>query len=174
MKYISLFVCFFIGLQTLNVPDYERLISNIESKVEIVDESKASFLSLKCRDVTNAIQIEKADLICRIEIQSQKKDKLESKYIQKKNSYELKKLEYGLDLNAIQKQDCMIQSYWIDKDLTKCFNEYKCSQNQYLKSRKQWKKNKHKLDLCESYLTRLDNCQKRLFERFSSCVPGMA
>ena len=28
MKYISLFVCFFIGLQTLNVPDYERLISN--------------------------------------------------------------------------------------------------------------------------------------------------
>ena len=48
MKYISLFVCFFIGLQTLNVPDYERLISNIESKVEIVDESKASFLSLKC------------------------------------------------------------------------------------------------------------------------------
>ena len=168
MKYISLFVCFFIGLQTLNVPDYERLISNIESKVEIVDESKASFLSLKCRDVTNAIQIEKADLICRIEIQSQKKDKLESKYIQKKNYYELKKLEYGLDLNAIQKQDCMIQSYWIDKDLTKCFNEYKCSQNQYLKSRKQWKKNKHKLDLCESYLTRLDNCQKRLFERFSS------
>ena len=85
MKYISLFVCFFIGLQTLNVPDYERLISNIESKVEIVNESKASFLSLKCRDVTNAIQNEKADLICRIEIQSQKKDKLESKYIQKKN-----------------------------------------------------------------------------------------
>ena len=84
MKCISLFVCFFIGLQTLNVPDYERLISNIESKVEIVDESKASFLSLKCRDVTNAIQIEQADLICRIEIQSQKKDKLESKYIQKK------------------------------------------------------------------------------------------
>ena len=30
MKYISLFVCFFIGLQTLNAPDYERLISNIE------------------------------------------------------------------------------------------------------------------------------------------------
>ena len=86
MKCISLFVCFFIGLQTLNVPDYERLISNIESKVEIVDESKASFLSLKCRDVTNAIQNEKADLICRIEIQSQKKDKLESKYIQKKKS----------------------------------------------------------------------------------------
>ncbi len=55
MKYISLFVCFFIGLQTLNVPDYERLISNIESKVEIIDESKASFLSLKCRDVSNAI-----------------------------------------------------------------------------------------------------------------------
>lgn len=47
MKYISLFVCFFIGLQTLNVPDYEMLVSNIESKVEVVDQDKASFLSLR-------------------------------------------------------------------------------------------------------------------------------
>ena len=90
MKYISLFVCFFIGLQTLNVPDYERLISNIESKVEIVDESKASFLSLKCRDVTNAIQIEKADLICRIEIQSQKKNNLDQNIYRKRIIMNLK------------------------------------------------------------------------------------
>lgn len=90
MKYISLFVCFFIGLQTLNVPDYERLISNIESKVEIVDESKASFLSLKCRDVTNAIQIEKADLICRIEIQSQKKINLNQNIYRKRTIMNLK------------------------------------------------------------------------------------
>lgn len=90
MKYISLFVCFFIGLQTLNVPDYERLISNIESKVEIVDESKASFLSLKCRDVTNAIQIEKADLICRIEIQSQKRINLNQNIYRKRTIMNLK------------------------------------------------------------------------------------
>lgn len=90
MKYISLFVCFFIGLQTLNVPDYERLISNIESKVEIVDESKASFLSLKCRDVTNAIQIEQADLICRIEIQSQKKINLNQNIYRKRTIMNLK------------------------------------------------------------------------------------
>lgn len=90
MKYISLFVCFFIGLQTLNVPDYERLISNIESKVEIVDESKASFLSLKCRDVTNAIQNEKADLICRIEIQSQKRINLNQNIYRKRIIMNLK------------------------------------------------------------------------------------
>lgn len=90
MKYISLFVCFFIGLQTLNVPDYERLISNIESKVEIVDESKASFLSLKCRDVTNAIQNEKADLICRIEIQSQKRINLNQNIYRKRTIMNLK------------------------------------------------------------------------------------
>lgn len=90
MKYISLFVCFFIGLQTLNVPDYERLISNIESKAEIVDESKASFLSLKCRDVTNAIQIEKADLICRIEIQSQKRINLNQNIYRKRTIMNLK------------------------------------------------------------------------------------
>lgn len=32
MKCISLFVCFFIGLQSMIVPSYEVLISNIEPK----------------------------------------------------------------------------------------------------------------------------------------------
>lgn len=72
------------------MPDYERLISNIESKVEIVDESKASFLSLKCRDVTNAIQNEKADLICRIEIQSQKRINLNQNIYRKRTIMNLK------------------------------------------------------------------------------------
>ena len=168
MKYISLFVCFFIGLKSMIVPSYDTLISNIESKVEVVDKDKASFLSLKCRDVSNSIHKDYEDLNCRMDSQSQKLEDLKLSYKQKKNYYELKKLEYSLDLNRIQKQDLMFQSYWIDKDLTKCFNEYKRSQIQYLKSKKQWKKNKHELDLYESYLTRLNHCQKRLFERFSS------
>lgn len=168
MKCISLFVCFFIGLQTLNIPDYEMLVSNIESKVEVVDQDKASFLSLKCRDVSNAVYKDQEDLISSMDSQSQKLEDLKLSYKQKKNYYELKKMEYGLDLVSIQKQDLIFQSYWIDKDLTKCFNEYKCSQNEYLKSKKRWVKNKHKLDLYASYLTRLDNCQKRLFSRFSS------
>ena len=168
MKCISLFVCFFIGLQSLNVPDYERLVSNIESKVEVVDQDKASFLSLKCRDVSNAIQNKQEDLNCRMDSQSQKLEDLELLYKQKKNYYELKKMEYGLNLVSIQKQNLIFQSYWIDKDLTKCFHEYKCSQNDYLKSKKQWVKNKHKLDLYASFLTRLDTCQKRLFSRFST------
>ena len=136
MKCISLFVCFFIGLQSLNVPDYERLVSNIESKVEVVDQDKASFLSLKCRDVSNAIQNKQEDLNCRMDSQSQKLEDLKLSYKQKKNYYELKKMEYGLNLVSIQKQNLIFQSYWIDKDLTKCFNEYKCSQNDYLKSKK--------------------------------------
>ena len=168
MKCISLFVCFFIGFQTLNIPDYEMLVSNIESKVEVVDQDKASFLSLKCRDVSNAVYKDQEDLISSMDSQSQKLEDLKLSYKQKKNYYELKKMEYGLDLVFIQKQDLIFQSYWIDKDLTKSFNEYKCSQNEYLKSKKRWVKNKHKLDLYASYLTRLDNCQKRLFSRFSS------
>lgn len=47
MKCISLFVCFFIGLQSMIVPSYEVLISNIESKVDTIHEDRASFLSLK-------------------------------------------------------------------------------------------------------------------------------
>ena len=95
---------------------------------------------MKCRDVSNAIQIEQEDLNCRMDSQGQKLEDLKLRYTQKKKYYELKKLEYSLDLNRIQKQDLMFQSYWIDKDLTKCFNEYKCSQNQYLKSRKHGKR----------------------------------
>lgn len=34
MKCISLFVCFFTGLQSMVVPSYEVLISDIESKVD--------------------------------------------------------------------------------------------------------------------------------------------
>lgn len=51
MKCISLFVCFFISLQSMIVPSYEVLISNIESKVDTIHEDRASFLSLKCRDI---------------------------------------------------------------------------------------------------------------------------
>ena len=134
----------------------------------MVDQDKASFLSLKCRDVSNAIQNKQEDLNCRMDSQSQKLEDLKLSYKQKKNYYELKKMEYGLNLVSIQKQNLIFQSYWIDKDLTKCLNEYKCSQNDYLKSKKQWVKNKHKLDLYASFLTRLDTCQKRLFSRFST------
>lgn len=52
MKYISLFVCFFIGIQSTPYPGYEALISELENKVELVNEDKASFLSMKCRDVS--------------------------------------------------------------------------------------------------------------------------
>lgn len=55
MKCISLFVCFFIGLQSMVVPSYEVLISNIESKVDTIHEDRASFLSLKCRDIAMCI-----------------------------------------------------------------------------------------------------------------------
>lgn len=85
MKYISLFVCFFIGLQTLHIPDYEMLVSNIESKVEVVDQDKASFLSLKCRDVSNAIQIEQEDLNCRMDSQGQKLEDLKLRYTKKRS-----------------------------------------------------------------------------------------
>ena len=136
MKCISLFVCFFIGLQSMVVPSYEVLISNIESKVDTVDENQASFLSMKCRDVSKSIEFKQTNLMARVEKQEKCVDELERRYKQKKNYYELKKLEYSLELNTIQKQDLMFQSYWIDKDLTKCFNEYKRSQNQYLKSKK--------------------------------------
>lgn len=70
MKCISLFVCFFISLQSMIVPSYEVLISNIESKVDTIHEDRASFLSLKCRDIAMDVTSKKTDL--RIEMDKQK------------------------------------------------------------------------------------------------------
>lgn len=42
MKCISL-LSVFIGLQSMIVPSYEVLISNIESKVDTIHEDRASF-----------------------------------------------------------------------------------------------------------------------------------
>ena len=80
MKCISLFVCFFIGLQSMIVPSYEVLISNIESKVDTIHEDRASFLSLKCRDIAMDVTSKKTDL--RIEMDKQEKcvDELERRY----------------------------------------------------------------------------------------------
>ncbi len=68
MKCISLFVCFFIGLQSMIVPSYEVLISNIESKVDTIHEDRASFLSLKCRDIAMDVTSKKTDLRIEMEI----------------------------------------------------------------------------------------------------------
>ena len=85
MKCISLFVCFFISLQSMIVPSYEVLISNIESKVDTIHEDRASFLSLKCRDIAMDVTSKKTDL--RIEMDKQEKcvDELERRYKHKKN-----------------------------------------------------------------------------------------
>ncbi len=108
MKCISLFVCFFIGLQSMIVPSYEVLISNIESKVDTIHEDRASFLSLKCRDIAMDVTSKKTDL--RIEMDKQEKcvDELKDKH--KKNYYELKKMEYGLELQAIQRKQLHLVS----------------------------------------------------------------
>ena len=45
MKCISLFVCFFIGLQSVSISTYDALITGLENKVEVISEDKASFLS---------------------------------------------------------------------------------------------------------------------------------
>lgn len=174
MKCISLFVCFFIGLQSMIVPSYEVLISNIESKVDTIHEDRASFLSLKCRDIAMDVTSKKTDL--RIEMDKQEKcvDELERRYKHKKNFYELKKMEYGLELQAIQRNNSLLYPYKIQKNLALYFDEYRNVELEYLKHKKQFDKNQNTLLLYDEYLERLSNCQSRLLKRFSHCVPGMA
>ena len=168
MKCISLFVCFFIGLQSMVVPSYEVLISNIESKVDTVDENRASFLSLKCRDVSKSIEFKQTNLMARVEKQEKCVDELERRYKQKKNYYELKKLEYGFELQAIQRNNSILYPYKIQKNLGLYFEEYREIEVDYLKQKKQLDKNQNTLLLYDEYLKRLSNCQNYLFKRFSN------
>ena len=168
MKCISLFVCFFIGLQSMVVPSYEVLISNIESKVDTVDENQASFLSMKCRDVSKSIEFKQTNLMARVEKQEKCVDELERRYKQKKNYYELKKLEYGFELQTIQKNNSILYPYKIQKNLELYFDEYREIEVEYLKHKKQLDKNQNTLLLYDEYLKRLSNCQSRLFKRFSN------
>ena len=167
MKCISLFVCFFLSLQSMIVPSYEVLISNIESKVDTIHEDRASFLSLKCRDIAMDVISKKTDL--RIEMDKQEKcvDELERRYKQKKNYYELKKMEYGLELQTIQRNNSILYPYKIQKNLSLYFDEYRNVEVEYLKHKKQFDKNQNTLLLYDEYLERLSNCQSRLLKRFS-------
>lgn len=167
MKCISLFVCFFISLQSMIVPSYEVLISNIESKVDTIHEDRASFLSLKCRNIEMDVTSKKTDL--RIEMDKQEKcvDELERRYKHKKNYYELKKMEYGLELQTIQRNNSILYPYKIQKNLSLYFDEYRNVEVEYLKHKKQFDKNQNTLLLYDEYLERLSNCQSRLFKRFS-------
>lgn len=167
MKCISLFVCFFVGLQSMVVPSYEVLISNIESKVDTVDENQASFLSMKCRDVSKSIEFKQTNLMARVEKQEKNVDELERRYKQKKNYYELKKMEYGLELQTIQRNNSILYPYKIQKNLALYFDEYRNVEVEYLKHKKQFDKNQNTLLLYDEYLERLSNCQSRLFKRFS-------
>ena len=168
MKCISLFVYFFIGLQSMVVPSYEVLISNIESKVDTVDENRASFLSMKCRDVSKSIEFKQTNLMARVEKQEKCVDELERRYKQKKNYYELKKLEYGFELQAIQRNNSILYPYKIQKNLELYFEEYREIEVEYLKHKKQLDKNQNTLLLYDEYLKRLSNCQNYLFKRFSN------
>lgn len=168
MKCISLFVCFFIGLQSMVVPSYEVLISNIESKVDTVDENQASFLSMKCRDVSKSIEFKQTNLMARVEKQEKCVDELERRYKQKKNYYELKKLEYGFELQTIQRNNSILYPYKIQKNLELYFEEYREIEVEYLKHKKQLDKNQNTLLLYDEYLKRLSNCQNYLFKRFSN------
>ena len=168
MKCISLFVCFFIGLQSMVVPSYEVLISNIESKVDTVDENQASFLSMKCRDASKSIEFKQTNLMARVEKQEKCVDELERRYKQKKNYYELKKLEYGFELQAIQRNNSILYPYKIQKNLGLYLDEYRDMEIKYLKHKKQLDKNQNTLLLYDEYLKRLSNCQNYLFKRFSN------
>ena len=150
------------------VPSYEVLISNIESKVDTVDENRASFLSLKCRDVSKSIEFKQTNLMARVEKQEKCVDELERRYKQKKNYYELKKLEYGFELQAIQRNNSILYPYKIQKNLGLYFEEYREIEVDYLKQKKQLDKNQNTLLLYDEYLKRLSNCQNYLFKRFSN------
>ena len=168
MKYISLFVCFFIGIQSTPYPGYEALISELENKVELVNEDKASFLSMKCRDVSLEIAEEVDVLNEKIQKSNRGVRILQKEQNHKKKLYELKKLEYSQKLVMIQQRNLILYPYRIEKELKTYCMDYEKIHSEYVKKKQRLSYLENKLSIYKGYMKRMDACQKRLFERFSS------
>lgn len=76
-------------------------------------------------------------------------------------------MEYGLELQTIQRNNSILYPYKIQKNLALYFDEYRNVEVEYLKHKKQFDKNQNTLLLYDAYLERLSNCQSRLLKRFS-------
>lgn len=167
MKCISLFVCFFIGLQSVSISTYDALITGLENKVEVISEDKASFLSLKCRDVSLELNHEMDTLNKRIQKLNQRVQKLKKEADHKKRLYEFKRLEYSQELVCIQKQNSILMPYRIEKNLNSYLVDYEKVQSVYLDEKQSLDHQTAKLSIYKDYMKRINVCQNRLFQRFS-------
>ena len=104
-------------------------------------------------DVTS----KKTDLQIEMDKQEKRVDELERRYKHKKNYYELKKMEYGLELQAIQRNNSILYPYKIQKNLALYFDEYRNVELEYLKQKKLFDKNQNTLLLYDEYLEKTNS-----------------
>lgn len=155
MKYISLFVCFFIGIQSTPYPGYEALISELENKVELVNEDKASFLSMKCRDVSLEIAEEVDVLNEKIQKSNRGVRILQKEQNHKKKLYELKKLEYSQKLVMIQQRNLILYPYRIEKELKTYCMDYEKIHSEYVKKKQRLSYLENKFSIYKGYMKRM-------------------
>lgn len=166
MKCISLFVCFFVVLQSISISNWDSQIQILEKQVQQVHEEGASVVSRRCRDVYLKIDKEYQKTLNQFEIENKSLRLARQNFKKAKNTLEIYRLWYKKDVQNLQRSNSFLQVYSIEKELNGCLKEYHLKKNQLNRKTIMVQKLKSNSILCESYLKRVEICQSILFSRF--------
>ncbi len=169
MKIYSLLVCFFVVLNTTSLNlSFESKISNIEQKIERVNESQAIQLSKQCQELNVIIQKSCSRLDSKRIYLKKICHKKEKHYLNKKRKMDMTLLKEVSSIKTLQESNDYVLIYQLTHKFERIQKELNDANIHFKKSKKEYQNildlyNRHK-DWCD----RLNTCQKRLFVRFKN------
>lgn len=169
MKFFSLLVCFFVAFNSsITAVSIEKEISNIEKKVDRVDEIMAIDLSKECQKLSNSL----LESCQRLEI---KKEKLKLIKKEKKNIYNKQKrkvkimyLRNSIKVKQLQHENNYFLIYELNVEFNNIDKELFMTYQQYVQSKKKYNKTLVLYNQHSNWIERLSLCQKQLFERYKN------
>lgn len=169
MKIYSLFVCFFVALNTtLTRVSFENQISEIEQKIEYVNEMQAIQLSKKCQELNNTIQESCTRLDGKRVSTKRILNKKKSIYMKRKREVDFMLLKESKDVKKLQNETDYFLMYELTQKIEVAQRNLNDSKIEFKKSKKEYQ---HILDLYNQHKQwnqRLSTCQKRLFMRYKN------
>ena len=168
MKCISLFVCFFIGLQSVSVSNMDAEIEMLENKVVQVQENQASAVSRQCLDTYLKVDTVYQKTLNQLEEENKDLSLMYQDFKKAKNELDVYRLWYKQDVQCLQRSNSILKGYFIEKEFNVYLKQYHARKQEYLQKKKVVKKLKSNRILYESYLKRIEACQSVLFSRFQN------
>ncbi len=169
MKIYSLFVCFFVAFNTtLTRVSFENQISEIEQKIEYVNETQAIQLSKKCQELNNTIQESCTRLDGKRVSTKRILNKKKRIYMKRKREVDFMLLKESEDVKKLQNETNYFLIYELTQKIEVAQRNLNDSKIEFKKSKKEYQ---HILDLYNQHKQwnqRLSTCQKSLFVRYKN------